>query len=163
MTFAPRTWVVGEVVTAAYLNQEIRDQFNSIFAAWTTYAPAWTAATNPVIGNGTINGRYQKVGRTVIFEANVFPGSTTTYGSGSWAISLPTTSATKSTTSLVQARLYDASAAANYGGVGQVTNADTAVRFFASTSGTSNIGPSTPFVWAAVDEFRVSGTYEAAS
>ncbi|MER5912310.1 hypothetical protein ABT124_17900 [Streptomyces sp. NPDC001982] len=31
MAFTPRTWVVGETVTAAQLNAEIRDQFNSRF------------------------------------------------------------------------------------------------------------------------------------
>ncbi|WP_062208000.1 hypothetical protein [Streptomyces sp. NBRC 109706] len=29
MAFAPRTWVVGEIVTASQLNEEIRDQFNA--------------------------------------------------------------------------------------------------------------------------------------
>lgn len=31
MAFTPRTWVVGEVVTAAQMNTEIRDQFNNRF------------------------------------------------------------------------------------------------------------------------------------
>ena len=66
MTFAPRTWVVGEVVDAAMLNAEIRDQFTSMFDAWTPYTPVWSAtSTNPTIGNGSITGRYLKVGRTV--------------------------------------------------------------------------------------------------
>ncbi|MGW1801529.1 hypothetical protein ACWCQN_37840 [Streptomyces sp. NPDC001984] len=33
MAFTPRTWVVGEVVGAAQLNSEIRDQFNNRFLA----------------------------------------------------------------------------------------------------------------------------------
>lgn len=32
----PRTWVVGEVVTAAQMNAEIRDQFNSLIAGQLT-------------------------------------------------------------------------------------------------------------------------------
>ncbi|MFJ1808552.1 MULTISPECIES: hypothetical protein [unclassified Streptomyces] len=94
MTFAPRTWVVGEVVTAALLNQEVRDQFSSIFDAWTTYTPTWTAATtNPVVGNATIAGRYLKIGRKCIVDIRIQMGSTTTYGSGVYSFSVPFTSA----------------------------------------------------------------------
>lgn len=93
MTFAPRTWVVGEVVTAALLNQEIRDQFNSMFAAWTSYTPTWTSSTNPAIGNGTLAGAYIKWGRTCIAYIRLAMGSTTTYGSGGYTFGLPFTSA----------------------------------------------------------------------
>lgn len=94
MTFAPRTWVVGEVVSAAILNQEIRDQLNEMFAAWTTYTPAWSAATTqPNIGNGVLTGRYIKVGRTCHFSIRQTNGSTTTYGSGGYLWTLPATSA----------------------------------------------------------------------
>ncbi|MFE5217461.1 MULTISPECIES: hypothetical protein [unclassified Streptomyces] len=90
MTFAPRTWVVGEVVSAAIMNQEIRDQFNTMFSAWTTYTPTWSASTtNPSLGNGTLAGRYLKIGRTVICHINLTTGSTTTYGSGNYNFTLP--------------------------------------------------------------------------
>jgi hypothetical protein len=94
VTFAPRTWVVGEVVSAAIMNQEIRDQLNSFYGAWSTYTPSWTSSgTAPNIGNGTIIGRYMKIGRTVICHINLVMGSTTTYGSGTYNFSLPSTSA----------------------------------------------------------------------
>lgn len=94
MTFAPRTWVVGEVVSAALMNQEIRDQFNSMFAAWTNYTPAWTSTgTAPVLNNGTVTGRYMKIGRTVLCYINLTFGSSTTYGSGNYNLSLPFTAA----------------------------------------------------------------------
>ncbi|MEU6527881.1 hypothetical protein ABZ869_01650 [Streptomyces sp. NPDC046928] len=90
MTFTPRTWVVGEVVSAAVMNQEIRDQFNSMFAAWTAYTPTWTSTgTAPVLNNGTILGRYMKIGRTVICHINMTTGSLTTYGTGNYNWSLP--------------------------------------------------------------------------
>ncbi|MCZ0207893.1 hypothetical protein OZK63_21000 [Streptomyces sp. UMAF16] len=94
MTFSPRTWVVGEVVSAALMNQEIRDQWNTVLGAWTTYTPTWTASTtNPSLGNGTISGRYMKIGRTVLCSINTITGSSTTYGSGSYNWSLPAPSA----------------------------------------------------------------------
>ncbi|WP_318203032.1 hypothetical protein [Streptomyces sp. SCL15-4] len=163
MTFSPRTWVVGETVSAALMNQEIRDQLNSMFAAWTVYTPTWSASTAPSLGNGTMNGRYMKIGRIVIAEVNLFPGSQTTYGAGSWAFSLPVTSASKSTTSLVMARMYDASTSANYCGVGQIGSSDTAARFIAPSGSTVNVSAASPFTWAAGDECRIAMVYESAS
>ncbi|MEU0991926.1 hypothetical protein [Streptomyces sp. NPDC005953] len=106
MTFAPRTWSVGETVTAAMLNTEVRDQFNSMFAAWTAYTPAWSSAgTAPVIGNGSITGRYMKVGRTCHVAIRHVCGSSTTYGSGGYLWSLPFTSANAGVEYLGSARL----------------------------------------------------------
>ncbi|MFJ9020811.1 hypothetical protein ACIRPU_12625 [Streptomyces sp. NPDC102259] len=93
MTFAPRTWVVGEVVSAALMNQEIRDQLNSMFDPWTTYTPTWTASSNPAIGNGSLTGRYIKIGRRCLVSIKLTMGSTTTYGSGGYSFGLPFTAA----------------------------------------------------------------------
>lgn len=66
---------------------------------WATYTPTWTAATtNPVIGNGTITGRYRRIGTTGHIRIVIRPGSTTTFGSGSYSVDLPpgwTSSATE--------------------------------------------------------------------
>ncbi|WP_182379817.1 hypothetical protein [Nocardioides sp. WS12] len=71
---------------------EVKDAFTGIQSAWTSYSPAWTGATtNPVIGNGTIVGRYRQIGKSVDFRVVITMGSTTTYGSGQYAISLPVT------------------------------------------------------------------------
>ncbi|KOG81231.1 MULTISPECIES: hypothetical protein [Streptomyces] len=94
MTFAPRTWVVGEVVSATTMNQEIRDQWNSVLDAWTAYTPTFTSSgTAPVLGNGVLGGRYMKVGRTVHLSITLTWGSTTTPGSGNLSFSLPTPAA----------------------------------------------------------------------
>ncbi|WP_328941513.1 hypothetical protein OG259_07520 [Streptomyces sp. NBC_00250] len=101
MTIAtPRTWVVGEVVTAAMLNAEIRDQWTDLISSWTSYTPSWTATgTAPVLGNGTIFGRYKIVGKvcTVAFEQVM--GTTTTFGTGAWGWSLPFTAASPASSS----------------------------------------------------------------
>lgn len=66
------------------------DTYFKVPGAWTAYTPSWTASTtNPSLGNGTLIGRYQKIGRTVIFHVNLITGSTTSYGSGSYSFSLP--------------------------------------------------------------------------
>ena len=49
MAFVPRTWVVGEVVTAALMNQEIRDGFAATLEetlAWTAISSLGSFATN---------------------------------------------------------------------------------------------------------------------
>jgi hypothetical protein len=49
MAFTPRTWVVGETVTAALMNQEIRDGITSTYQetmAWTALSSLGSFATN---------------------------------------------------------------------------------------------------------------------
>jgi hypothetical protein len=152
MTFAPRTWVVGEVVSAAIMNQEIRDQFNSMFGAWTPYTPVWTASTNPVLGNGTIIGRYMKFGRTVVCHINLVMGSTTTYGSGSYNFSLPFTSANAGASLVGTAMLLGT---ARWGGSINISpNASTLAPFFPITATNTRID----FMTAILPETLASGT-----
>ena len=59
-------------------------------ATTTAYTPAWTASvTDPAIGNGSLTGYYLKIGKLVTCQIRLAPGSTTTFGSGSWRFSLP--------------------------------------------------------------------------
>lgn len=165
MTFAPRTWVVGEVVTGALMNTEIRDQFNSMFAAWTAYTPTWTGATtNPAIGNGSIVGRYIKIGRTVTAEVILTMGSTTTYGSGSQEIGVPVTAAAAIVSYLGTARFTGAST-----WLGQtyliLGNNTMQVTFPASASATTgaSMSPTVPETQSNGDILRAAITYQSAS
>jgi hypothetical protein len=54
-----------------------------------TYTPTWTASVNPAIGNGSLSGRYMKIGKMVFVWLNMTAGSTTTFGTGAWHFSLP--------------------------------------------------------------------------
>ena len=65
--------------------------------AWTSFTPAWTAAgTNPTLGNGTATGSYALNGKTLQFRMRIVAGSTTTYGTGQYALGLPTGTAASS-------------------------------------------------------------------
>ena len=165
MTFAPRTWVVGEVVTAALLNQEIRDQFNTFFGAWTSYTPAWTAATtNPVLGNGTSLGRYMKIGRTVLAGFTLTTGGTTTYGSGAYSFSLPAAAASSGVDTIGGAR---ATAGSTYIGQLLLASGGSTVNATFPTAATpanaSNMTPTTPATLAAGHIVRGTIAYEAAA
>lgn len=66
------------------------DTYYKVPGAWQSYTPVWTASTtNPNVGNGTLIGRYQKVGRDVHFHINLTCGSTTTFGSGNYNWTMP--------------------------------------------------------------------------
>ncbi|MFF8953894.1 hypothetical protein ACF09I_34610 [Streptomyces sp. NPDC014940] len=165
MTFTPRTWVVGEVVSAALMNQEIRDQWNTVLGAWTTYTPTWTASTtNPVLGNGSLIGRYMKIGRIVLAEIYLNFGSTTTYGAGTYLFSAPATMANSGVEALGTARL---SAGSVY--IGQCILASGAstmnVTFpqSATPAAGANMTPSAPATLAAGHTLRMTLWYEAAS
>lgn len=168
MTFTPRTWVVGEVVSAAIMNQEVRDQFNSMFAVWTSFPPVWTAATtNPVLGNGTLTGRYMKIGRTVVCHINLTTGSTTTYGSGTYSFTLPVTSANAGTSMVGNVHLLGTS---RWGGQVIISpNATGLGAFFptypSSVADTrlSNFTGTAPETLAANAQIRITFVYEAAT
>src|SRR5262245_48492280 len=86
---SPRTWVAGETVTASLLNTHIRDNQLAI-STWTNYTTSWTGTTtNPAIGNGTKTSAYIKAGDRVDFYISITMGSTTTFGSGIWAVTMP--------------------------------------------------------------------------
>ncbi|MFJ2568185.1 hypothetical protein ACIO02_35570 [Streptomyces sp. NPDC087568] len=165
MTFAPKTWVVGEVVTAALLNQEIRDQFNSFFATWTTYTPTWTSSgTAPNIGNGSVTGRYLKIGRTVFCTINLVAGTTTTFGSGNYTFGLPFQAANFVLTAVGSVHIFGA---ARWNGTCLVSPASATVAPFVSTSATNTqanwVTNTRPETLAADAQIRMSVVYEAAS
>jgi len=158
----PRTWVVGEVVTAAQLNTEIRDQFNDLFAAWATYTPTWTATTtNPTLGNGTLNGRYKQIGKTVHLAIELTFGSTTTPGTGTYAFALPATA----TSSVARILTGQAVTSGGRGDLTCVIAGGTTVAPFAPSAAsppTSQLTGSGMFsaAWAAGNFIRIDGTYE---
>lgn len=61
--------------------------------AWTSYTPALTSSGSaPSVGNGTIAGKYRYVDwKTIISEANLTVGSTTSFGTGVLFLSTPQT------------------------------------------------------------------------
>ena len=63
-------------------------------STWSNYTPVWVASgTQPVLNNGTITSRYIQQGKFVTYVGRLVAGSTTTFGTGNYSISLPVTSA----------------------------------------------------------------------
>lgn len=121
---------------------------------WIAYTPTWVGSiTNPVIGNGVILGRYRISGRTVQVDVHLVPGSTTTYGSGTYTHSLPVAAADiNGQTGAVF--LYHAGAA--YSGA-VLMSSTTAFSVWAAGGG--QMSPTVPFTFANADQLRVALTY----
>jgi hypothetical protein len=134
--------------------------------AWTAYTPTWTAAsTNPVIGNGTIEGYYKVIGKTCFVRGNIAMGSTTTFGSGEWYVSMPFT-ASHADAILMTVTLLDNGSAwynATLNGARAGFNTKAAMQFVNHNNGTAgDVNATNPFTWANGDRFIWNGSYEIA-
>lgn len=137
-------------------------------SAWTTYVPTWgvTGGTPSTIGNGSLSGRYQQVGKTVHLAAQITMGSTTTYGASQWTLSLPVTALTSSTLrQIIPGRVFDNSPANGYLAVGHI-NTDPDLLLLevqsASSAGTDAMRQGFPITFATGDLVMLTGSYEAA-
>lgn len=115
---APRTWVTGELVTAALLNTHLRDNLTAIVPngpdAWTSFTP--TLVQSAAVTKTVTYARYMKVGRlvTAVMKLDVT-------GAGVAAnridIGLPVTAASSGNIAAGSGAIWDASAAIWYAGV----------------------------------------------
>lgn len=80
-----------EVSTAAqHLVPPTPTPLESMWRPWQAYAPGWAATiSNPSLGNGTLTGRYRRLGTSLELSIRLVIGSTTTLGAGAWAFGLP--------------------------------------------------------------------------
>jgi len=147
-------WSAGAVLTAAQLNTYAPQ-------TWSSYSPSWTAATsNPVIGNGLIVGEYIQFGKLVHFRIGIAMGSTTTYGTGQWRITLPVTPV--SHLWAFAAELRDTGTAS---WPGRAVWSDSGyLEMFTpnTTAGTAdrNVATGVPFSWGSSDVLTVNGSYQ---
>lgn len=133
--------------------------------AWSTYTPSWGAlTTNPVLGNGTIAGRYRQRGKTVEMQIKLTFGSTTTVGSGTYTFGLPVPFAASSSL-LLPARYFDSSTSVRSMGMSYGSSGASivlAVHGSATNGALGGVTNSSPYAWANGDTIEVGGLYEAA-
>ena len=140
---------------------------NTVLGAWIDYTPTWTASTtNPVIGNGSITGRYSLVNKTVTAQILVTMGSTTTFGSGSYFFSLPVTAAATLVgyPALGAGWGNDVSSGGATTFVAQVHNSGTTTFGLRYTvaSGNGSVAATAPYTWASGDFISATIQYKAA-
>ena len=88
-TATPTSFSAGGTLTAAQMNQNVRDH-QLAFGAWGSFASAWTSSgTAPALGNGTLVCNYMQVQKLVNFRIALTLGTTSTIGTGAYSLSLP--------------------------------------------------------------------------
>lgn len=124
--------------------------------------------TNVTLGNGSINGVYQRISNYVAFGVHLSFGSTTSV-SGLIGISLPFTASSGANTRTWLNAGFSDTGTTQYNGIGTIAESGTRINFYAilaSGTYTSIAGSPTsatvPFTWASTDEIYVSGVYRYA-
>lgn len=161
---SPRTWVAGETVTAALLNTHVRDNLKAVGDAWTSYTPTWgSSGTQPAVGNGTIVGAYMQAGKLVHARVTLTMGSTTTYGTGNYTLTLPVAAkAARRDSGWVD--IVDASAASSVTGRAVIVGSTAYLVSSPLSAGSYDraMTPTVPITWTTNDSLDFSITYEAA-
>ena len=71
-------------------NEHIQELAEAIDSDWQTFTPTWDGASvDPTLGNGSLQGRYRRLGDHVDFEIVLQFGTTTTAGTGAWFFGVP--------------------------------------------------------------------------
>ena len=152
------TFTTGQVVTAAQLNT-LGGDLNVIGQTWPPYTPAWTAGTtNPAIGNGSLGASAMIAGKTVLYRIVLQPGSTTTFGAGTYGFSFPVSANVNYGEPVGRANVYDGTTHHPC-----LALAQSATTFFLVTcSGNAYVTPTVPVTLTSSCTITISGTYEGA-
>ena len=130
------------------------------FGKWLTSWTPTVGGTGWAIGNGTITGRYHRIGDTVHWYVQFTIGSTTTKGAGGLAISLPST-VSGTIDQWGTGAYYDTSASTYYRISGKQSGGSV-IPYHGSTSMQVFTNSSFPVAYGAGDTIELTGTYRSA-
>lgn len=136
---------------------------------WTAYTPTFTGTiSNPIIGNGSVSGRYMNVGATIFGEIRIIAGTAGfSRGSGIYRIGLPTPGIVENFQPVGQVVMRDEGPGVNYFGTAIFNNnlTDRIELYMHSQSATFDEGvavtESTPFLFSGNDKILIQFTYES--
>lgn len=136
---------------------------------WATYNPVLTASTtNPVIGNGSITGRYMNTGATIFGEIRIIAGTVGfSRGLGVYKVSLPTPGVIENYQPVGQVVMRDEGPGVTYFGTAIFNNNVNNVieLYMHSQVATFDEGvavtESTPFLFSGNDKILIQFTYES--
>lgn len=144
------------------------DTIDALGDAWTTYTPSWgSTGTPPALGNGTLLGRYKKLGKTVDVNIVLTLGSTSTVGTGGWTLFLPVgVNGRAGTTQSFASGLVAKTAAGNFATTSQLVAANNFISVLCANSATSTqlnaVSSTLPVgAWAAGDNVTLQFRIEA--
>lgn len=133
----------------------------TVISDWFTYTPVWTSAGSPSIGNGTLLGRWRKVGDSIEVWVDLTFGTTTSGAGANWVFSLPTgifldsTKAPFGAPAAGSAVLLDSGTA--YSGAVPII-VGSGFRVTPATASGSQVGVTVPFTWATGDNLNFTAT-----
>ena len=154
----PRTWVVGEAVTAALMNAHIRDNLKALGDALSSYTPT---LTNGTVGNGTITGNYTAAGKRVWYRGRFTLGSTSTISATPLRISLPVAHVSNQISAIAGVvYLLDSSASARRAWLPLLNDSNSF--FVTNPADGTNVGTTNPWTWATGDVIDWDVSYESA-
>lgn len=138
------------------------DAYENLTGAWAAYTPVWTTGgTAPALGNGSLVGNFFQAGMLVHVRIVLTMGTTTTFGTSTYRLSLPVTPKAHS---LLVAACEDASASARWAGqawiIAQSATGDN-MRIMMPPNN-NPVTNTVPFTWASADKLILAGSYEAA-
>lgn len=159
----PATWVAGDVLTAAQLNTQLRDQLLAAFplgvGAWTNYTPTLTQSV--AVTKTVTRGTYQRVGRIIIANFNL---SVTSAGTVSNAVLVGLPVAADATGGASGfGWIFDASAATRYAGAYGVAGGGVTVEFVGDWSAANVFGVVPAVALASGDLIAGTVIYESAA
>jgi hypothetical protein len=155
------TATVGNVSAGGTIGSTGSNTGSSNFntGVWAAYTPAWTAAVNPAIGNGSLTGRFVRIGRMITVHIRMRAGTTTTFGTGNWVFSLPTGTRAAGSLDLVSGTslTFDDS----------TTSVSNSIVFSDTTGASGTIqtpwNSAFPMAWTNLDVMSIDFAYEANS
>lgn len=164
MPYTPNsTWVDGSGGGTPLSAARLNNLESGVTMTWDNYTPAWTSSGSaPAIGNGVLAGRYIQRGKWVTGQARLVAGTTSTFGTGVYRLSLPVTAVALANIAMGSGYVWDNSVASVWN-FNVVQASTTTVEFFiTATGGAHQVSASNPFAWATSDHIQMSFAYEAA-
>lgn len=132
---------------------------NNYFEENTTFVPVWSSSgTQPAIGNGTIAMQVSRKGKQVMCRSIILMGSTTTFGTGTYFLSIPYTAGPTVGTY----GTGDAIQAADNMLICKINSNGTLIESF-TTAASALVGAAVPGAWANTHHLEYTIIYTAAN
>ena len=163
----PGTAVAGDVLTAAFWNEQVRDNtdflYDEVFKGFTSWTPTYTGITVGTGGNAANTGAYLRLGNIVIFYGSFVLGTSGFSVSGDPTLTLPVTPMSNTGGDRIAFGInvaFDVSNSSKaYSGNLYTGNAGTSVFFSSDQAIYGRFAATAPFTWAAGDSCYFSGLY----
>lgn len=159
MAVTPVSPAAGQLIDKAFWDAQVYQQHVDMQAAWTTFTSTWSGATtNPVLGNGSLDTAYMKIGKTVHLRLRLVFGSTTTAGSGLYGFTLPA-AITPAYVQTLPGFASNSLGTLRYT-LGAYLTAGSGIFRIANSANSSGVASGSPLAWANGDQLVLGGTFE---